>query len=94
MARKCRQYLTEQGIPVGRIANAAHFFHPRTVIYYAPGYYGEARQILDRLQAISAAGKLVKSGTINTGIRIVLGRDMVPAPDQLGQLMKRKAPQA
>jgi len=94
MARKCRQYLTEQGIPVGRIANAAHFFHPRTVIYYAPGYYGEARQVQDRFHAINADGKLVKSGTLNTGIRIVLGRDVIPAADRLGQLMKRQAPPA
>jgi tetratricopeptide (TPR) repeat protein len=90
MARECRQYLTKQGISVNRIANAAHFFHPRTVIYYSPGYYGQARQILERFQAINADGRLIKSGTLNTGIRIVLGRDMVPAADQLGQLMKKK----
>ncbi|MDZ7666381.1 MAG: LytR C-terminal domain-containing protein [Desulfotignum sp.] len=94
MARECRQYLTKQGIFVGRIANAAHFFHPRTVIYYSPGYYGQAKEILERFHAINADGKLIKSGTLNNGIRIVLGRDMVRSADQLGHLMKRQPPRA
>jgi hypothetical protein len=85
MARKFQVYLNGQGIAVDRIANAPHFFHPRTVIYYAPGYYGEARQILDRFQALNATGKMIKSGTLNTGIRVILGRDLDGVAGKLGQ---------
>lgn len=85
MAKRFQQYLNGQGVPVGRIANAAHFFHTQTVIYYSPGYYGQARQLLDRFQDINATGKLVKSSTLNPGIRIVLGRDMIPVAGKIGQ---------
>jgi tetratricopeptide (TPR) repeat protein len=85
MAKRFRQYLNGQGVPVARIANAAHFFHTHTVIYYSPGYYGQARQLLDRFQDIDATGKMVESSTLKPGIRIVLGRDMIPAAGKLGQ---------
>lgn len=92
MARGFQQYLVAQGVGVDRIANAAHFFHPRTIIYYKPGYYGQAKQILDRFHDIDATGKMVKSSAINSGIRIVLGRDVAPVADQLGRLMKKGKP--
>lgn len=79
MARRVQQYLNGQGIAVNRIANAPHFFHPRTVIYYSPGYYGQAREILDRFQTLNTTGKMIKSGAMNADIQIVLGRDLAAA---------------
>ncbi len=93
MARGVQQYLAAQGVAVDRIANAAHFFHPKTIIYYTPGYYGRAKQILDRFHDIDATGKMVKSSALkNAGIRIVLGRDVAPVANQLGHLMKKEKP--
>lgn len=76
MAKTVQEYLSGQGITVNRIANAPHFSHPRTVIYYAPGYYAMAREVQVQLQALNTNGKMIKSGALKTNIRIILGRDL------------------
>lgn len=83
MARDFQQYLTGRGFEVDHIANADHFRHPRTVIYYSPGYYGRAKQLLAEIQKIEPAGRMVKSGGMDRNIRIVLGRDIMGAAEKL-----------
>lgn len=67
--------LREQGLTIGRVANAERLDHPQTLIYYAEGAEGvaiEVRRILGR------TGKLQPRGRMGGRhpVVVVLGRDL------------------
>ena len=77
MARRMGNYLEGHGYQITRISDADHFGHPRTTIYYLPGY-GSAADIL--ANKIAGDGRLRQVDFLalsNSDMRMVLGKDLV-----------------
>lgn len=78
MAARTRAFLETKGMRVNRIANAAHFNHARTVIYYRPDHHSMALVLADMLPEESELRSADREILPNAGIRLVLGRDLTP----------------
>lgn len=78
MARHVGNYLSKKGYSVAGLSNADHFNHPKTVIYYYPGFYDSAKQLVREFPELQTAGELVESTGLKNNIKVVIGKDIVP----------------
>jgi len=77
MARRMGNYLEMEGFRVARIANAAHFDHPRTTIYYRPGYDAAADLLAEKIAGEGRLKQVDPLALSSAGLRMVMGRDLV-----------------
>jgi len=77
MAARVREYLRDKGGSVVRIANAEHFQHDRSVIYYRSGQRQQVEGLLSTLPLHNVS--LLESDELaaNVDVRVLLGRDYI-----------------
>lgn len=74
MAARMRSFLKTHGVPVRWITNDRSFHHPKTVIWYRPGFESAARELARSLPVRVA---LAESTSVRGDIRLCLGRDLM-----------------
>jgi len=75
MAARMRTFLDGRGFDVMHIANARSFDHVQTVIVYRDEYKREASELANSL---AVKVELIRVADAPTGIRLILGSDLVP----------------
>jgi Tfp pilus assembly protein PilF len=72
LAARTRQFMNQEGIPVGRLTNAEHFNFGTSTIFYRKGYGDKAREIADMFP-IPMKLKVINEQRAH--IRVLLGAD-------------------
>lgn len=82
MAGKVGQYLARQGFSVGHAANANHFNHHQTVLYFPPGCMHFAWEVAKAIPGYQEMKKTVVVRTRRAEITLLIGRDVVKYQDK------------
>ena len=84
MAARVGDALGADGHVIARLTNAASFDVARTTIYYRPAGRAGAERIAE---ALPVAARMEKSDAMgpDTGVRVVIGRDLLPHEDAFQQ---------
>lgn len=86
MARRVGNYFKQKGFSVAAPSNAKHFNYPATRIYYTRGYYEDAVRLSQGIPGFEVAGKFIESAELETNIRILMGKDIVPFNKELKKI--------
>jgi tetratricopeptide (TPR) repeat protein len=85
MARRVGWYLARRGFDVGHPANANHFSHRHTVLYYPPGYLQEARAVAKAIPGYQEMKESAAMPDRRARITLRIGRDVVPFQDMFNK---------
>lgn len=76
LATNLRNYLKRCGVNAIRAANADHFGHAKTIIYYQKGYGDQAAEVAGLLTGANKSLQLTEKALERSQIRLLIGRDM------------------
>lgn len=77
MAKSTGNYLRKRGFSEMRLTNAEHFNHAKTTIYYRSGYLHYAYRVAQQIPGYQNMIKVEKFNRPGTGIRVLIGKDMI-----------------
>jgi Flp pilus assembly protein TadD len=78
MARNMGRYLKEKGFNIIRLTNADHFGYQKTTLMYKPEFGKATRELAEQLPEIPAMKEVKRLDRPNIGMKMVLGRDLIP----------------
>ncbi|MBL0713490.1 MAG: tetratricopeptide repeat protein [Desulfosarcina sp.] len=81
MAGRIGRYLARRGFPVGHAANADHFNHRHTVLYFPEGYLHEAWEVAKAIPGYQEMKKTVAIRNSRIKITLLIGRDVAQYQD-------------
>lgn len=76
MATNLGAWLKSHGVEVIRMANAGHFGHAETVIYYQKGYAAQASDLATLLAGTDSGLQLEEKPLDRAALRLLIGKDM------------------
>jgi hypothetical protein len=85
MAGHISSYLAQRGFPMGRAANAEHFNHRSTVLYFPAGYLHEAWEVAKTIPGFQEMKQTAPVRSQRARITLLIGRDVVPHRDMFNQ---------
>ena len=85
MAGRISRYLTQRGFSVGHAANAEHFNHRSTVLYFPPGHLHEAWEVARTIPGFQEMKETAAVRGQRPRITLLIGRDVVPHSDLFSQ---------
>jgi hypothetical protein len=77
MATRVGHFLESKGYSVGRIDNANHFNHPRTIIYYRDGFLHDAYQIAKEIPGYQEMSLSDQFNSPDIQVRLMIGKDVI-----------------
>jgi tetratricopeptide (TPR) repeat protein len=85
MAGRISRYLERSGFAVGHAANADHFNHRHTVLYFPAGYLHEAWEVAKAIPGYQEMKRTVAVESGRARITLLIGRDVVQFRDMFHQ---------
>ena len=88
MAKNVGQYLRAKGFHIVRLTNADKFNYQKTTLMYKPEFSQATREVAEQLPEMPALKEVKRLGRPNIGMKIVLGRDLIPHKNVLPEEKK------
>ena len=78
MAKNIGRYLKERGFNIARRTNADHFGYQKTTLLYKAEFSRATREVAEQLPEIPTMKEVKNFDRPTIGMKIVLGRDLIP----------------
>ncbi len=88
MAKSMAQYLGVKGFHIVRLTNADKFNYQKTTLMYKPEFSEATRQVAEQLPEMPTLKEVKRLDRPNIGMKLVLGRDLVPYKSTLPEEKK------
>ncbi|HME43480.1 MAG TPA: tetratricopeptide repeat protein [Syntrophorhabdales bacterium] len=88
MAKSMAQYLRVKGFHIVRLTNADKFTYQKTTLMYKPEFSDATRQVAEQLPEMPSLKEVKRLDRPNVGMKIVLGRDLMPHKNVLTEEKK------
>jgi hypothetical protein len=77
MATRVGGFLQSRGYSVGRVDNADHFNHPKTIVYYEDGFLHDAYRVAQEIPGYQEMIRSDRRRDPAIHVRLLIGKDVV-----------------